>query len=104
MALTAEKDRGEEFFTGSNKQGFDFYSAHLFIKDYNRTIKAIAIGDYAVSFGQGLILYSGFGAGKSSYVMNIKRTVPGCCGTYTSVNESNFQRGLPTWASANTWR
>ena len=90
--LTAEKDRGEEFFTGSNKQGFDFYSAHLFIKDYNRTIKAIAIGDYAVSFGQGLILYSGFGAGKSSYVMNIKRSAR-VLRPYTSVNESNFQRG-----------
>ena len=90
--ITAEKDRGEEFFTGSNKQGFDFYSAHLFIKDYNRTIKAIAIGDYAVSFGQGLILYSGFGAGKSSYVMNIKRSAR-VLRPYTSVNESNFQRG-----------
>ncbi|MCB0654467.1 MAG: helix-hairpin-helix domain-containing protein, partial [Saprospiraceae bacterium] len=84
--ITAEKDRGEEFFAGSNKQGFDFYSAHLFIKDYNRTIKAIAIGDYAVSFGQGLILYSGFGAGKSSYVMNIKRSAR-VLRPYTSVNE-----------------
>ncbi len=90
--ITAEKDRGEEFFTGSNRQGFDFYSAHLFLKDYNRTVKAIAIGDYAVSFGQGLILYSGFGAGKSSYVMNIKRTAR-ALRPYTSVNEANFQRG-----------
>ncbi|MCB0585909.1 MAG: helix-hairpin-helix domain-containing protein [Phaeodactylibacter sp.] len=90
--ITAEKDRGEEFFTGSNRQGFDFYSAHLFLKDYNRTIKAIAIGDYAVSFGQGLILFSGFGAGKSSQVMNIKRTSR-VLRPYTSVNESNFQRG-----------
>ena len=92
LGITAEKDRGEEFFTGSNKQGFDFYSAHLFLKDYNRTIKAIAIGDYQVSFGQGLILFSGFGAGKSSYVMNIKRNAR-TLRPYTSVNESNFQRG-----------
>ncbi|MCO6479012.1 MAG: helix-hairpin-helix domain-containing protein, partial [Phaeodactylibacter sp.] len=90
--VTAEKDRGEEFFTGSNRQGFDFYSGHLFLKDYNRTVKAIAIGDYAVSFGQGLILFSGFGAGKSSYVMNIKRTAR-TLRPYTSVNEANFQRG-----------
>lgn len=90
--FTAEKDRGEEFFTGSNPQGFDFYSAHFFLKDYNRTIKAIAIGDYAVSFGQGLILYSGFGAGKSSFVMNIKRTGQ-ALRPYSSVNEINFQRG-----------
>ncbi|MEQ8704748.1 MAG: helix-hairpin-helix domain-containing protein [Phaeodactylibacter sp.] len=90
--FTAEKDRGEEFFKGSNPYGFDFYSAHLFLKDYSKRIKAIAIGDYAVSFGQGLILYSGFGYGKSSLVMNIKRTSR-TLRPYTSVNESNFQRG-----------
>ncbi len=90
--FTAEKDRGEAFFRGSNRRGFDFYSAHFFLKDYNRTIKAIAIGDFAVSFGQGLILYSGFGAGKSSFVMNIKRTAQ-ALRPYSSVNEVNFQRG-----------
>lgn len=90
--FTAEKDRGEEFFKGSNPYGFDFYSAHLFLKDYSKRIKAIALGDYAVSFGQGLILFSGFGAGKSSAVMNIKRTAR-TLRPYTSVNEANFQRG-----------
>jgi hypothetical protein len=93
--FTAEKDRGEEFFTGSNPQGFDFYSAHLFLQNYNRTVKAVAIGDYAVSFGQGLILYSGFGYGKSSLVMNIKRT-DATLRRYTSVNESQFFRGAAT--------
>lgn len=95
FGLTAEKDRGEEFFRGSNEKGFDFYSAHLFLQNYNRRIKAIALGDYAVSFGQGLILYSGFGYGKSSLVMNIKRTTP-TLRRYTSVNESQFFRGGAT--------
>jgi hypothetical protein len=90
--FTAEKDRGEEFFKGSNPYGFDFYSAHVFLRDYSKRIKAIALGDYAVSFGQGLVLYSGFGYGKSSLVMNIKRTSR-TLRPYTSVNESNFQRG-----------
>lgn len=93
--FTAEKDRGEEFFRGSNRKGFDFYSAHFFLKDYNERVKAVALGDYAVSFGQGLILYSGFGYGKSSYVMNIKRTGR-TLRPYRSVNESNFQRGAAT--------
>jgi len=30
--FTAEKDDGEAFFKGSNKHGFDFYSAHIFLK------------------------------------------------------------------------
>ncbi len=90
--FTAEKDRGEELFRGSNRQGFDFYSAHFFLRNYNRTIKALAIGDYAVSLGQGLVLFSGFGQGKSSFVMNIKRSSQ-TLRPYTSVNEVNFQRG-----------
>ena len=93
--FTAEKDRGEEFFQGSNEQGFDYYSAHFFLQNYNRTIKAVALGDYAVSFGQGLILYSGFGYGKSSLVMNVKRTAP-TLRKYTSVNEAIFFRGAAT--------
>ncbi|MFK8104037.1 MAG: ComEA family DNA-binding protein [Saprospiraceae bacterium] len=92
FGLTAEKDDGEEFFAGSNPQGFDFYSAHLFLKDYNKTIKSIAIGDYAISFGQGLILYSGFGRGKGAFALNMKRGGR-TLRPYTSVNETNFLRG-----------
>lgn len=29
VGLTAEKDPGEDFFKGKQKQGFDFYSAHI---------------------------------------------------------------------------
>lgn len=90
--FTAEKDRGEEFFTGSNKSGFDFYSAHFFLKDYNKNIKAVALGDFAVSFGQGLILFSGFGYGKSAFALNVKRNSR-TLRQYSSVNESNFMRG-----------
>lgn len=93
--FTAEKDPGEPFFEGNNKNGFDFYSAHFYLKDYNQTIKSLALGDYSVSFGQGLILYSGFGSGKSASITNIKRnrrTIK----PFTSVNESNFFRGAAT--------
>jgi len=93
--FTAEKDRGEQFFQGNNENGFDYYSAHFFLQNYSRTVKAVALGDYAVSFGQGLILYSGFGYGKSSLVMNVKRTAP-TLRKYTSVNEALFFRGAAT--------
>ena len=92
FGLTAEKDAGEEFFKGSNKQGFDYYSAHFYLRDYRRWLKSLAIGDYTISMGQGLILYTGFGRGKSAQVMNIKRTRRAVRG-YTSVDENNFMRG-----------
>ncbi len=90
--FTAEKDRGEEFFSGSNPEGFDYYSAHLYLRDYTRTLKALALGDYAVNFGQGLIMASGFNSGKSVLATSVKRggrqVRP-----HTAVSEVNFLRG-----------
>ncbi len=96
--ITAEKDRGEEFFKGSNKKGFDFYSAHFFVRDLNKTVKAVALGDYSVSLGQGLVLYTGFGTGKSSSPLILKRTGR-VLNSYTSANEVNFFRGAATTLS-----
>lgn len=90
--VTAEKDPGEEFFRGSNEKGFDFYSAHLFLRDYRKWLKGLAIGDYTVRFGQGMILFGGFGYGKSPYTMDINRSGRNL-NAFTSVNEASFFRG-----------
>lgn len=92
LGITAEKDPGEHFFRGANKQGFDFYSAYLELNDISESISKVILGDYSVSLGQGLILHNGFGANKSSYVMNIKRGGK-VIRPYSSVNETNFFRG-----------
>jgi hypothetical protein len=96
FGITAEKDPGEAFFAANNKnRGFDYYSAHFFLADVNRTVKAVAVGDFAVSFGQGLILFTGFGFGKSSQTTNVARGGQ-VIRPYTSVNEANFMRGVGT--------
>ncbi|MBK9421256.1 MAG: helix-hairpin-helix domain-containing protein [Flavobacteriales bacterium] len=92
FGITAEKDEGEEFFKGTQPNGFDFYSAHLFIRDIG-PVKALALGDYQAQFGQGLVFSSGLSyARKSAYTMNIKRNADGLT-PYTSVNENQFMRG-----------
>ncbi|MGV9012318.1 MAG: ComEA family DNA-binding protein [Flavobacteriales bacterium] len=92
FGITAEKDEGEEFFIGTQPNGFDFYSAHLFIRDIG-PVKALALGDYQAQFGQGLVFSSGLSyARKSAYTMNIKRNADGLT-PYTSVNENQFMRG-----------
>jgi len=91
--ITMEKDPGEEFFKGSNKAGFDFYSAHVYYRNISRTVKALALGDFQVSLGQGLIAAPGFGTGKTSFVTDI-RSGGRVISAYTSVNESLFFRGL----------
>jgi len=90
--FTAEKDAGEYFFKENNKDGFDFYSAHFFVRNISNRVRAIAIGDFSVRFGQGLILNSGFGRGKSADAVRIKRN-GSTLNAYTSVAENDFKRG-----------
>jgi hypothetical protein len=89
--FTAEKDPGESLFRGSNRKGFDFYSAHLFFKNRGR-FKSIAIGDFAVNFGQGLVLWQSFAFKKGSDILQIKRQGD-VLKPYMSSNENNFMRG-----------
>lgn len=92
FGITAEKDEGEQFFKGKQSQGFDYYSAHLFLRDFGR-LKALAIGDYQAQFGQGLTFWNGLAySSKSSFTMNVKRNALGLS-PYTSVNENLFLRG-----------
>jgi hypothetical protein len=96
--ITMEKDPGEEFFSGSNKQGFDFYSAHFFLNNYRQWIPRLAIGDYNISLGQGLIMHSGYGVGKSAFVTQIKKGGH-AVRPFASVNEFDFLRGAAVTVS-----
>jgi hypothetical protein len=92
FGFTAEKDNGEEFFRGSQPQGFDFFSAHLYLKNIGR-LKALSIGDYQAQFGQGLTFWSGLGFNrKSSFTTSIAQLGRGIT-PYTSINENLFLRG-----------
>lgn len=89
--ITADKDPGEELFKGSQKQGFDFYSAHLQLNDIG-IFKTAILGDYQVQFGQGLIMWSYISSGKTSCVMDIKKRGKGLH-RYSSTDENAFLRG-----------
>jgi hypothetical protein len=90
-AFLADKDAGEEFFTGTQKQGFDFYSAHLCVRNIG-FVKTAVIGDYQANFGQGLTAWTGYAFGKSSLGTGTKRNATGIR-PYTSTDENKFMRG-----------
>lgn len=91
VGISGEKDAGEEFFKGSQKQGFDFYSGHIAIRNI-RFIKTFVIGDYQATFGQGLTLWQGFGFGKNASPLSVKRFGAGIK-PYYSFDENRFFRG-----------
>ncbi len=89
--ITTENDSGEEFFKGSNVQGFDFYSGHLCWNGQN-IIKRIIVGDYQVKLGQGAIMWAGYGKRKSSESISLRFSGQGIK-PYSSSDENNFLRG-----------
>jgi hypothetical protein len=92
--ITGKKDEGEDFFRGSQRKGFDFYSAHLFFHS-SHFLKTVVAGDYAVGFGQGLISWSGISFSKTADATQIKKTATGLR-PYTSTNENSYLRGIGT--------
>lgn len=91
FGVVAEKDAGEPFWNGYHK-GYDYYSAHIFMKDMNKWLKSVAVGDYKVSFGQGLVVSNDFSPSRSAQVAQAERRTNGFRRHY-STNEFDFFRG-----------
>ncbi len=91
VGFTAEKDPGEQFFKGAQKNGFDFYSFHAFYKG-GKYLKAVAAGDYLVQIGQGLNTWTGYAFGKTADIFSSKRTA-NLLRPYTSLDENRYFRG-----------
>ena len=100
--MLAEKDAGEQFFKGKQKTGFDFYSFHLFVRKTG-IIQSLAIGDFAVNMGQGLVQWQSLAFKKSADVLNIKRESP-VLRPYNSAAETNFHRGVGITIKKNAWQ
>lgn len=86
-ALT-EKDVGEPNLT-------DFYSVSFQVRDiYN--LNTLVIGDYNLSFGQGLAINSGRAFFKSAEAVTTARVSRNPIRLYASTIEQNFFRGIAT--------
>jgi len=100
--ITGEKDAGEPFLRGARRNGFDFYSFHIFLRQ-SGTIRSLAIGDFTVNLGQGLIQWQDFSFTKSSQSLAIKREAASLK-PYRSAGEYNFHRGLGVCLQKGSWQ
>ncbi len=111
FGVAMEKDAGEPFFFGKlgdslqeivrryRNPGFDFYGAHCYASDLRITdglaVKDLALGDYQLSFGQGLTLWSGMSYGKASGGSSPMKRASGIRPKASS-SEGKFFRGVAT--------
>lgn len=91
IKFSGEKDPGEQFFQGAQKQGFDFYSASISIKNMG-IVQAAVLGDYRLNFGQGLALGSSLLSGKGGDPGSLRKFSTGIR-AIAPTNEGDFLRG-----------
>lgn len=103
VGVTGEKDAGEPFFALHDRQGYDYYSFYLLLKGWGR-LETLAVGNYRVSFGQGLVLGNGFGLGKTFSLATAEYRTEGFR-KHSSSDEYNYFRGVgATVRLASRWR
>lgn len=93
FGLTADKDAGEPF-GGLNRAGYDFYSSYLYIKDFGK-IKELVLGNYKAQFGLGLVMGSGFSAGKQMALSVMGQGAQGFK-PHSSTQEYGYLKGAGT--------
>lgn len=65
VGITGTQDAGEPFFSGDNSLGYDHYAIHAVIRQLG-VLKTLAIGQYKLHFGMGLVMNTGFSLGKTT--------------------------------------
>ncbi|WP_321334030.1 helix-hairpin-helix domain-containing protein [uncultured Bacteroides sp.] len=89
--FTGEKDAGEPFFALHNQKGYDYYSFYFLLKNI-RKLKALALGNYKLSFGQGLVIGSDYMMGKTVSTSTIGTRSSGIR-KHSSTDEYNYLSG-----------
>lgn len=89
--INMKKDAGERF-TFEDRHGFDSYNIHYYRTNRPGRIKTLALGDYRINMGQGLLLHHGFAITKSANPLLVKRVAP-VIQPYSGTSEFYFFRG-----------
>lgn len=92
LGITAEKDAGEPLFALHNRKGYDYYSLYFLLRNRGR-LRALAVGNYRLSFGQGLVLSTDFRLGKT-FSMSTSEYRAGGIRKHSSTDEYNYFRGV----------
>ena len=90
----AEKDAGEPFAALHNRYGYDYYSFYLLLQNCGR-LKSLVVGNYRLSFGQGLVMSTDYLMGKTIYASSFNNRSTGIK-KHSSTDEYNYFRGVAT--------
>jgi len=105
LGVTLDKDAGEQFVWDrkSARYGFNFLSFHFTRYNIGKW-KTVSLGDFQVSFGQGLVFGAGYSLGKGAEtVPTVRRSSVGIT-PYTAALEFGFFRGFGATYRHKKWQ
>lgn len=88
--FVVEQDAGEPFFSHGTRS-YDYHSLYLLLTDIGR-LKTLAVGDYRLRFGQGLVMNTDFNPGKMAMLSSLGWGGRGIK-KHSSTSEHNAFRG-----------
>ena len=97
VGVVAEKDAGEPFGALHNGYGYDYYSFYLLLQNCGR-LKTLSVGNYRLSFGQGLVVSTDYLMGKTVYASSFTSRGKGIK-KHSSTDEMNYFRGVAATVS-----
>ena len=99
--FAAEKDAGEPFANTFHK-GYDYYSAHLVLKDFGH-LRTLAVGDFKATFGQGLVVSHDYAPARGTLTPEPEYRNNGFRRHY-STDEQQFFRGIAATLALSRWQ
>ena len=102
VGLSFDKDPGENYWNKRYPMGFAHLSAYVQLIG-KKFVKRLIIGDYKVFLGQGLLIYQGYGFGKTIDLIGNVRSRSGI-NINTSLSENYFLRGLAAELQVGAFR
>ncbi|MEL6152567.1 MAG: hypothetical protein AAFQ78_00915 [Bacteroidota bacterium] len=98
IGLSARKGAGEAFTwdAATQRYGLAPWRCHFLLKDWGR-LQTLVVGDYAVGFGQGLVLHAGFGMNKSSETIKVLRINNRGIRPHAALSNTAFKGIATTW-------
>lgn len=91
LGIQGSQDAGEPFFKEKNHLGYDHYSYYLVLRGLGR-VKTLALGQYKLRLGMGLVMNSDFGFGKLMTLSSLGRSTNSVRAN-TSRSAANYMQG-----------
>ncbi|MBO6117427.1 MAG: hypothetical protein J6P44_02680 [Bacteroidales bacterium] len=99
LSFVGEKDYGEPLYYKNKTYGYDHYALSFTLKDINKYLKQMTVGDFRLNFGEGLAMKQSFSLGYLTSGYGAKHAA-NTVSPFRSTSEYGYNTGIAAKAEA----